>query len=141
MQHSTYTIIILLVCIVGCDTTVKNDASIEGDWTGSANGILATEDGSISEDVELEITYDEAKGGELSGRGMFFIFDSNGGSKDTIELDATGLRSSNTVESAFVSETDTVVYNGSVKNEGAQIEGKLDWNRYENTANVVLNRQ
>jgi len=134
-------VLALSLCTVGCDSTVENDASIEGNWTGNATGVLATDDGSVSEDVELEITYEEAEDRELSGTGIFRVFDSNGNAKDTLELEATGLRSSNTVESAFVSETDTAVFNGSVKKGGRQIEGQLDWNRHEGTANVVLNRQ
>lgn len=131
----------LSICVAGCDNTVENDTSVEGEWTGDATGVLATDNGSVSEDVEIEVTYKEAEDGELSGTGRFRVFDGNGTMKETVELDATGLRSSNTVESAFVSETDTAVYNGSVKEGGRQIEGELDWNRYESTANVVLNRQ
>lgn len=133
--------LVLSFCVAGCDNTVENAASIEGEWTGNATGVLATDNESVSEDVEIEITYKEAEDGELSGTGHFRVFDGNGTMKENVELDATGLRSSNTVESAFVSETDTVIYNGSVKKGGRQIEGEMDWNRHESTANVVLNRQ
>ncbi len=131
----------LFIFTAGCDNTVENNASIEGNWTGTATGVLATDEGTVSEEVELEVTYEEAEDGELSGTGVFRVYDDNDELKETVQLSATGLRSSNTVESAFVSETDTAVYNGSVKKGGRQIEGQLDWNRHESTANVVLNRQ
>lgn len=134
------TTLFLPICLIGCDTTVKNDTSIEGEWTGSTSGIRIVGSNTLNESVALQIMYQEAENGELSGTGRFDVSTPNG-EGEVVELEATGLRSGNTVESAFVSATDTAVYTGSVTEEGRQIEGKLDWNRHEGTARVVMNRQ
>ena len=133
-------IILLLICLAACDTTVRNDTSVEGEWTGRTSGTRITNSDTLNESVTLQITYQEAKDGELTGTGLFSVSAPNR-EDETIELEATGLRSNNTVESAFVSEVDTAVYNGSIEEKGSQIEGQLDWNRHEGTARVVLDRQ
>jgi hypothetical protein len=133
-------VILLLTCLAACDTTVRNDTSVEGEWTGRTSGTRITNSDTLNESVTLQITYQEAKDGELTGTGLFNVSAPNR-EDETIELEATGLRSNNTVESAFVSEVDTAVYNGSIEEKGGQIEGQLDWNRHEGTARVVLDRQ
>lgn len=133
--------LLLFTCLAGCDATVENDTSIEGQWTGTTNGTRIAGPDTLNESVALEVTYQEAGDGELTGTGKFVVSSANE-EDQTVELEVTGLRSRNTVESAFVSETDTIVYNGSIKAEGSQIEGQWDWkHRHEGTARVVLNRQ
>ena len=140
-NHAIFSVVILfLTCLPACDTTVRNDTSVEGEWTGRTSGTRVTNSDTLNESVTLQITYREAEDGELTGTGLFSVSVPNR-EEETVELETTGLRSSNTVESAFVSEVDTAVYNGSIKEGGRQIEGQLDWNRHEGTARVVLNRQ
>jgi hypothetical protein len=146
--------VLLALCLVGCDSTVENDASIEGDWTGSANGRITYVDedkNDVNDDIELEITFSETNAGEqggktiyeLSGTATLRIFNGSGNLKETLELNVSGSRSANTVESAFSKPgVDTLLYNGSVKNGGDNIRGTLNWlDRYDNTSDVKLSRQ
>lgn len=133
--------LLLSVSLVGCDATVENDISIGGEWTGQTVGTRIVNSDTLTESVSLEVRYQEAEDGELTGTGVFVVSSPNR-EDETVELDVTGLRSSNTVESAFVNETDTVVYNGSIRENGNQIEGQWDWkHRHEGTARVVLERE
>ncbi len=131
---------LLLVAVLlgglGCDSTVENATSVEGEWTGS--GQFATATDTPEESFSIEVTFEEAEDGELSGTGIFTI-----DGREPVDLRATGLRSSNQVDAAFLreAEPDTIQYDGAVQDEGRRIEGVLDWNRREGTARVMLEKQ